>query len=81
MLKRARRVLRQLSPHEHRWVRQHLGGGLEQNVCDRCGALRSSAVPAPASSRRQRPANSGISAKPRRASQNVRSTAVDTAQS
>ena len=39
MLKRARRVLRQLSPHEHRWVRQHLGGGLERSVCDRCGGF------------------------------------------
>ena len=39
MLNRTRRVMRQLRPHEHRWVTQRLGGGLERSVCDRCGGV------------------------------------------
>lgn len=45
MLQRARRVLTQLSPHEHRWTRQDLGGGLERSVCDRCGGVQIINVP------------------------------------
>ena len=40
MLDIAKRVLRQLSPHEHSWRPQNLGGGLERSVCERCGGVR-----------------------------------------
>ena len=40
MLNKAKRVLSQLSPHEHSWSRQSLGSGLERSVCDRCGGVQ-----------------------------------------
>ncbi len=47
MLDRARRVLMQLSPHEHRWVTQNLGGRLERSVCERCGGVQIVDIPRP----------------------------------
>ena len=47
MLDMAKRVLRQLSPHEHSWQSQNLGGGLERSVCERCGGVRILDLPRP----------------------------------
>lgn len=47
MLDRARRLLMQLSPHEHIWTTQSLGGGLERSVCERCGGVQILDVPRP----------------------------------
>ena len=47
MLTHVKRVIRQLSPHEHRWTTQNLGGGLERSVCERCGGVRILDIPRP----------------------------------
>ena len=47
MLDRAKRVLLQLSPHEHIWSTQVVGGGLERKVCDRCGGVQIIDIPRP----------------------------------
>ena len=47
MLEKARRVISQLSPHEHSWVTQNVGGGIERRVCERCGGIQIIDIPRP----------------------------------
>ncbi|MDH3498541.1 MAG: hypothetical protein OEM97_00315 [Acidimicrobiia bacterium] len=39
MLQALRRVVYRMAPHEHEWITQNLGGGLERSVCKRCGQI------------------------------------------
>ena len=53
MLQTLRRVVFRVAPHEHEWVTQKLGGGLERSVCERCGQIGVKELPRSSDPRHQ----------------------------
>ena len=39
MLDTIRRLVYKVTPHQHQWATQNLGGGLERSVCTRCSQI------------------------------------------